>query len=70
MKLVEETPGTNVIVENGMIHVTVDFSAIEQYIDANGNILIALATNTSGLKIASMENTTLAIPAVKVTYTK
>lgn len=69
-KLVEETPGENVVVEDGMIYVTVDFSAIEKYIDANGNILIALATNTSGLKIASMENTNYAIPGVKVTYTK
>ena len=69
-KLVEETPGENVVVEDGMIYVTVDFSAIEKYIDANGNILIALATNTSGLKIASMENTDYAIPGVKVTYTK
>ena len=69
-KLVEETPGENVVIEDGMIYVTVDFSAIEKYIDANGNILIAMATNTSGLKIASMENTEFAIPAVKVTYTK
>ena len=69
-KLIEETPGENVVIEDGMIYVTVDFSAIEKYIDANGNILIALATNTSGLKIASMENTEFAIPAVKVTYTK
>ena len=69
-KLVEETPGENVVIEDGMIYVTVDFSAIEKYIDANGNILIAMATNTSGLKIASMENTDFAIPAVKVTYTK
>ena len=69
-KLVEETPGENVVIEGGMIYVTVDFSAIEKYIDANGNILIAMATNTSGLKIASMENTDFAIPAVKVTYTK
>ena len=69
-KLVEETPGENVVIEDGMIYVTVDFSAIEKYIDANGNILIAMATNTSGLKIASMENNDFAIPAVKVTYTK
>ena len=69
-KLVEETPGDKVVIEDGMIYVTVDFSAIEKYIDANGNILIAMATNTSGLKIASMENTSYAAPAVKVTYTK
>ena len=69
-KLIEGTQAANIVVENGMIHITVDFSAIESYIDANGNILIAFATNTSGLKIASMENTTFAKPAVSVTYTK
>jgi hypothetical protein len=69
-KLIEETQGANVVVENGMIYITVDFSTIEKYIDANGNILIAFATNTSGLKIASMENTEYAIPGIKVTYTK
>jgi hypothetical protein len=69
-KLIEETQGANVVVENGMIYITVDFSTIAKYIDANGNILIAFATNTSGLKIASMENTEYAIPGIKVTYTK
>lgn len=67
-----ETIGDKVAYENGIITITVDFSAIESCIDtATGDALFVFAIpGTKSIKIASMENTTYAIPAVKFVYYK
>ncbi len=58
---------TNVSIDNSNIIITLDYSQIADYIDENGNILFAFATNTSGLKIGSLENATESNrPAFKV----
>ena len=57
---------TNVSVENGRIIMTLDYSQITNYVDENGDVLFAFATNTSGLKIASKENTSGAAPVFQV----
>lgn len=57
---------TNASVDNGKIIITLDYSQIADYVDKNGDILFAFATNTSGLKIASKENTPGAAPVFQV----
>lgn len=54
--LVSDGVGHNVSVENNNIVITLGYSQIADYIDTNGNILFAFATNTTGLKVASVEN--------------
>ncbi len=45
-------------VDNGKVIITLDYSQIADYVDTDGNILLAFATNTSGLKVGSLENAT------------
>lgn len=62
---VQLTPG--ILVENNKIIIELDYDQIASYVDEEGNILFAFATNTSGLKVGSVENTTKANkPAFKV----
>ncbi len=67
-----ETIGDKVSYVDGIITITIDFSAIESCIDTTtGDALFVFAIpGTSGIKVASMENTDFAIPAVKYVYEK
>ncbi len=56
----------SVSANDGKIILTLAYNDIEQYVGENGDILFAFATNTSGLKIASKENTSFAAPSFKV----
>ena len=51
--------------------ITLNYSDIEGMVDENGLVVFTLRIgSTSGISIASMENTTYAAPAVKFVYTK
>ena len=59
---------TTATADGSNIILTMAYSDIAQYVDENGNILFAFGTNTSGLKVASIESTAYAAPAFKVTW--
>ena len=67
-----ETVGDKVSYANGVITLTINFSDIENMIDpTTGDALFVFAIpGTKSIKIASMENTTYAAPAVKFVYEK
>ena len=56
-EIVFDAQGHNVSFADGIITVTVAYSEIAEFVDeANGTLVFAFATNTSGVKIASIEN--------------
>ena len=57
-------------INGSTVTITFNYSQIADYVDANGNIVLTLRTSTTGVSIASMENTTYAIPAIKYVYYK
>ncbi len=60
----------NITYADGKLTITVNYSDIEDCMDANGNCIFGLTTSSEDLKVASMENTDTSAPAVSVTYTK
>ena len=65
--LVSGGAGYNVSADDGHITITLGYSQIADFVDENGNILLAFATNTEGLKVGSLENKNEANrPVVKV----
>lgn len=57
-ELVSGGTGHNVRVEDEHIIVTLAYSQIAKFVDEDGKILFAFATNTEGLKVGSLENKT------------
>lgn len=69
-ELVAAGVGEKVSVDGGKITFTFNYSEIADYVDANGNILLAFGTkDTNKLKVASTENSAAA-PVITVTYTE
>ena len=61
----------NISYYDGVLTFTFDYSEIENMIDADGNAVFVFRTvGTSGISIASMENTTYDAPAVSFVYNK
>ena len=60
----------HVTIDGSTVTLTFNYSDISDYVDANGNLIVTLRTSTTGVSIASMENTTYAIPAIKYVYYK
>ena len=60
----------HVEIDGSTVTITFNYSQIADYVDANGNIVLTLRTSTTGVSIASMENTTYAIPEIKYVYYK
>ena len=60
----------HVTIDGNTVTLTFNYSDIADYVDANGNLIVTLRTSTTGVSIASMENTTYAIPAIKYVYEK
>ncbi len=56
--LLDAGVGHNVSAQNDQITITLAYSQIADFVDENGNIVFAFATNTDGLKIGSLENKT------------
>ena len=60
----------HVIIDGSTVTLTFNYSEIDDYVDTNGNLIVTLRTSTTGASVASMENTSYAIPAIKYIYVK
>ena len=56
----------NVGIDGSTVTLTFTYKQIADFIDENGNAVFTLRINTSGISFASMENTDVDIPEVKV----
>ena len=60
----------NVMLDGNTITMTFNYSEIANYVASDGTIVVTFRTSTTGVSIASMENTEYAIPAIKYVYEK
>ena len=58
------------MLDGNTITMTFNYSEIANYVASDGTIVVTFRTSTTGVSIASMENTEYAIPAIKYVYEK